>query len=108
MSSIVNAAAISAIQKNYRTHYIRSWYEYQRVTPSHLHSIEHYNAACEEHASLYEKHIMVLRDNVQDHWMALYDWMACPELRRYGWIRRCPHRKEIHASRRKLILQGYR
>jgi hypothetical protein len=64
MSSTIDAAAIAAIQKNYRTHYIRSWYEYQRVTPSHLHSIEHYNAACEEHASLYEKHIMVLRDNV--------------------------------------------
>ena len=61
MSSTADAAAI---QKNYRTHYIRSWYAYQQITPSHLHSIEHYNADCEEHAKLYDADVMVLRDNV--------------------------------------------
>jgi len=65
MSSTTDAAAaIASIQKNYRTHYIRSWYEYQRVTPSHLHSIEHYNSECEEYAKLYGDHVMVLRENV--------------------------------------------
>jgi len=75
MSSI-SAAAIASIQKNYSTHYIRSWHEYQRVTPSHLHSIEHYNAACEEHAKLYEPHVMVLRDNVTN----IKGWYWCT-----GW-----------------------
>ena len=54
----------SAAPKKYRTHYIRSWYAYQKIAPSHLHSIEHYNADCEEHAKLYAPDVMVLRDHV--------------------------------------------
>jgi hypothetical protein len=49
----------------YTTYYIRSWYDYQRITPSHLHTIEHYNKTCEEQAQLYDKHIMFLRENVE-------------------------------------------
>jgi hypothetical protein len=48
----------------YSTYYIRSWYDYQRTTPSHLHSIEHYNKMCEEHATLYGDNVMVLRENI--------------------------------------------
>jgi len=59
-----DSAAVAVSTKKYRTHYIRSWHEYQRVTPSHLHSIEHYNSACEEHAKVYDDGIMVLRDKV--------------------------------------------
>lgn len=91
MSSTADAAAIASIQKNYRTHYIRSWHEYQRVTPSHLHSIEHYNSACEEHASLYEKHIMVLRDNVIKitgwHWTTGWPPQNCADTDGYIDIR---------------------
>ena len=64
MAHSSTAAASAAPAKNYRTHFIRSWYEYQRSTPSHLHSIEHYNAECKEHANLYDAHVMVLRENV--------------------------------------------
>lgn len=60
----------------YRTHYIRSWYEYQIIAPSHLHSIEHYNAECEEHAKLYESHVMFLRQNVTK----ITGWYCCT-----GW-----------------------
>ena len=61
---IMSSDSAVAPAKKYRTHYIRSWHEYQRVTPSHLHSIEHYNSSCEEHAKLYDDGIMVLRDKV--------------------------------------------
>ena len=74
MSSTVASAA--AAPKKYRTHYIRSWYDYQQNTQSHLHSIEHYNASCEEHANLYDKHVMVLRNNVTK----ITGWHLCT-----GW-----------------------
>jgi hypothetical protein len=96
MSSTANAsaaaiAAIAAIQKNYRTHYIRSWYDYQRITPSHLHSIEHYNAACEEHAKLYDADVMVLRDNVTKitgwHWTIGWPAQNCADTNGYVDVR---------------------
>jgi len=56
----------------YTTYHIRSWHWFQRVTPSHLQTIAHYNASCEEDARLYGDHVMVLRDNVTQingyHW----------------------------------------
>jgi len=57
-------SSATAAPKRYRTHTVRSWHEYQRTAPSHLHSIEHYNAECEEHAKLYDADVMVLRDHV--------------------------------------------
>ncbi len=48
----------------YTTYNIASWYSYQLSVPSHLHSIPHYNAHCEERANLYGEHVMVLRDEV--------------------------------------------
>ena len=63
-SSAAVAAVATATLKKYRTHHIRSWHEYQRTAPSHLHSIEHYNADCEERAKLYDARVMVLRDHV--------------------------------------------
>jgi hypothetical protein len=62
-ASATETAAVTT-QKKYRTHYTRSWYAYQQIAPSHLHSIEHYNAECEEHAKLYDEHVMFLRENV--------------------------------------------
>ena len=62
--SVESAVAPVVAAPKYRTHYTRSWHTYQQVTPSHLHSIEHYNSACEEYAKLYEDHIMVLREHV--------------------------------------------
>jgi hypothetical protein len=83
MSSTVDAAAIASIQKNYRTHYIRSWHEYQRIAPSHLHSIEHYNSECEEYAKLYDAHVMVLRENVTKitgwHWCTGWPAQNCAD-----------------------------
>jgi len=49
----------------YRTHIVRSWDWYQRVTPGSDHTIEKYNKSCENDAqTLYDKDVMVLRDNV--------------------------------------------
>ena len=73
MSSSTTAASASAATDGYRTHYIRSWHNYQRDTPSHLHSIAHYNADCEEHAKLYDRNAMVLRDNV----VKITGWYWC-------------------------------
>jgi hypothetical protein len=66
----------SAPATQYRTYLIRSWHEYQRITPSKHHSIEHYNADCEEHAKLYDAHILVLRENVTK----ITGWYMCT-----GW-----------------------
>lgn len=63
-ASIAAATATATSRSTYRTHYICSWHEYQQNTPSHLHSIEHYNVYCEEKAKLYDEHVMVIRNNV--------------------------------------------
>lgn len=58
-------SATTSVQTNkYTTYRVTSWYSYQLSVPSHLHSIQHYNAHCEEVAKLCDKHIMVLRDEV--------------------------------------------
>jgi hypothetical protein len=54
----------SAPKTNYTTYLINSWHQYQRVTASHLQTIQHYNETCETDAALYGNHVMVLRDNV--------------------------------------------
>jgi hypothetical protein len=41
-----------------------SWYEYQKIVPSHLHSKSHYESYCQERALLYKSDVMVLMDNV--------------------------------------------
>lgn len=76
MSSTI--ATVTAFTPKYMTHYIRSWHEYQRNTPSHLHSIEHYNAACEKDAEQCEAHVMLLRDNVTkiNGWYWCIGWPA--------------------------------
>ena len=56
--------AVTASVPNYTTHLTRSWHQYQSVTPSHLHSIPHYNQSCVDHAKLYGDHVMFLRDDV--------------------------------------------
>ena len=51
--------------KKYRTHIVKSWHWYQRVTSSTNHTIEKYNESCEEDAkNLYPDDVMVLRDNI--------------------------------------------
>ena len=69
----MSSSTTNAATAGYRTHYIRSWHNYQRNVPSHLHSIEHYNADCEEHANLYDRNAMVLRDNV----VKITGWYWC-------------------------------
>ena len=79
MSSSTTAAVSAAPTTNkYRTHFIRSWYEYQKITPSHLHSIEHYNSSCEEYATLYHDYVMVLREHVTKitGWYCYTGWPA--------------------------------
>jgi hypothetical protein len=76
MSSSTTAAssdAAAAATAGYRTHYISSWHNYQLNVPSHLHSIAHYNAYCEERAKLYDRNAMVLRDNV----VKITGWYWC-------------------------------
>lgn len=72
-TAAASAAAVSAATAGYRTHYIRSWHNYQLTAPSHLHSIAHYNADCEERAKLYDRNAMVLRDNV----VKITGWYWC-------------------------------
>jgi len=72
-TSAAVAAAVSTTFAGYRTHYICSWHNYQRDAPSHLHSIAHYNAYCEERAKLYDRHAMVLRNNV----VKITGWYWC-------------------------------
>ena len=51
--------------KKYRVYIVRSWYWYQRVNSGDEHTIEKYCECCEKDAAeLYEKDVMVLRDNV--------------------------------------------
>jgi hypothetical protein len=63
MSAIADSTAAATVPK-YTTHLTRSWHQYQSVTPSHLHSIPHYNQSCVDHAKLYGDHVMFLRDEV--------------------------------------------
>lgn len=60
------AAAVSLYNTAtpYTTYITRSWHNYQSCTPSHLHSIDHYNTTCKDDARLYGDHVMVLRDNI--------------------------------------------
>ena len=86
-----SASAASAATAGYRTHYIRSWHNYQRDTPSHLHSIAHYNADCEEHAKLSDRNAMVLRDNVVKitgwYWCSGFPAQNCAETDGYVDVR---------------------
>jgi hypothetical protein len=78
MSSATAVATTTATTapKKYRTYSIKSWHEYQQTAPSHLHSIEHYYAYCEERAKGYPEDIMVLRDEIT----CITGWHMC-----VGW-----------------------
>ena len=75
----------------YSTYFIRCWHEYQRATPSEHHSIEHYNANCEEHAKFYDAYILVLRENVTKitgwYWCTGWPAQNCAETDGYVDIR---------------------
>ena len=75
----------------YRTYQIRSWYEYQRCTPSHLHSIAHYNKTCEEYATPSNSHVMVLREDVTKitgyYWCTGWSPQNCAESDGYVDVR---------------------
>ena len=88
MSSVVTditVAAVAAVaaapvtkEYKYRTYSIKSWYAYQQITPSHLHSIEHYYANCEELAKETPEDVMVLRDEIKriTGWHSSFGWPA--------------------------------
>lgn len=78
--------------RKYRTFSIKSWYAYQQSTPSHLHSIEHYNARCEELAKGYaDDDVMVLRDEVTRitgwHWTTGWPAQNCADTDGYVDVR---------------------
>jgi len=61
------AAAIPAatpIKKKSRTYIIKSFFTWQKDTPSECHSIECYIASCEKNAKVISNDVIVLRDNV--------------------------------------------
>lgn len=93
VATAVTAATTAAplATKKYRTHYIRSWHAYQKIAPSHLHSIEHYNAECEEYAKLYDADVMVLRDHVTKitgwHWTTGWPAQNCADTDGYVDVR---------------------
>ena len=82
---------VAVAAPKYRTYLVRGWHNYQRSTPSHLHSIGHYNKSCEEDVKLYGDHIMVLRDEVTKitGWYSCSDWPAqnCAETNGYVDVR---------------------
>jgi hypothetical protein len=91
MSSTATSSAAASIKK-YRTHSIRSWHDYQKFTPSHLHSIEHYNLECEQYAKLHDHpHVMILRENVTKitgwHWCTGWSAQNCADYDGYVDIR---------------------
>lgn len=89
--------------RKYRTYAIKSWYMYQLSVPSHLHSIEHYNAHCEEMAKLYDEHVMVLRDEVTKitgyYWCTGWSPQNCADTNGYVDIRtgkKYPHGESFY------------
>ena len=82
----------AATQEKYRTYSIKSWHEYQQNTPSHLHSIEHYNARCEELAKGHaDDDVMILRDEVTRitgwHWTTGWPAQNCADTDGYVDVR---------------------
>lgn len=64
-TAAVPAVCVRVRPRKYRTFSIKSWHAYQQSTPSHLHSIEHYYARCEELAKGHaDDDVMILRDEV--------------------------------------------
>ena len=85
------SSTTAATPKKYRNHYTRSWNEYQQLAPSHLHSIEHYNKECEEHAKLYDEDVMFLRENITKitgwYWCTGWSPQNCAESDGYVDVR---------------------
>jgi len=77
--------------KKYNTYTIKSWYDYQKITPSHLHSIPHYYATCEEQAKLCPENVMVLRDEIIKitgwHWTTGWPAQNCADTNGYTDVR---------------------
>lgn len=63
-AATATATTTATVTPKYRTYSIKSWHAYQQITPSHLHSIEHYYARCEELAKDCPEDVMVLRDEI--------------------------------------------
>jgi len=78
-------------KKKYRTYTIKSWYDYQRFTPSHLHSIKHYYATCAEDAKSCPEDVMVLRDEITRitgwHWCTGWPAQNCADTNGYVDLR---------------------
>lgn len=91
MSAAAATTAATAAQKKYRTYSIKSWHAYQQSTPSHLHSIAHYYANCEELAKGCPEYVMVLRDEVTriTGWYWTTGWAAqnCADTNGYVDVR---------------------
>jgi hypothetical protein len=93
VNSVTTAAtaAISVKKDKYRTYSIKSWHAYQQITPSDLHSIEHYYAKCEELAKDCPEDVMVLRDEITriTGWYWTIGWPAqnCADTEGYVDIR---------------------
>jgi hypothetical protein len=91
MTSIATATATASAPKKYRTYTIKSWHAYQQITPSHLHSIEHYYATCEEDAKRCPSPVMVLREEVKQitgwHWTIGWPAQNCADTDGYVDIR---------------------
>ena len=91
ISETITSMSSSAAPTKYRTHTIRSWHAYQKIAPSHLHSIEHYNTECEEYAKLYAADVMVLRDHVTKitgwYWTTGWPAQNCADTNAYVDVR---------------------
>lgn len=91
MLSVSPVVATAAESTKYRTYRIKSWYEYQQMTPSHLHSIEHYYTKCEESSKQCSDHVMILREEITRitgwHWTIGWPAQNCADTDGYVDVR---------------------
>jgi len=91
MSSISVVPVHATAGKKYRTYSIKSWFSYQQFTPSHLHSIEHYYAQCEESSKQCPDDVMVLREEIKRitgwHWTIGWPAQNCADTDGYVDVR---------------------
>jgi len=91
MTFLAATAAALSNPKKYRTYSIKSWYAYQQIVPSHLHSIENYYTYCENLAKECPEDVMVLRDEITriTGWYWTIGWPAqnCADTNGYVDIR---------------------
>jgi len=96
MSTAATATELQTTGKqSYRTYTIRSWHQYQSLTPSSNQSIEHYEQWCKKEKDTREAHVMVLMDKVVKitgmHYVTGWPCQNCADTNGYVDVRTGKH-----------------